>query len=123
MGCPRRICKSVTITAVVGGFAWGCAVAQDDATIAAGREIAHDVYLGNCLACHRIPGDAAAVSMATIGPPLVDMRKRYPDRAALRAQIWDPTQRNPRTVMPPFGKHGVLSEHEIDLVVDYLYQY
>lgn len=115
--------KSIALAAAAGSLVLTAGAAGDDRDIAAGREIAHDVYLGNCLACHRIPGDPSAVSLATIGPPIVDMRKRYPDRAALRAQIWDPTQRNPRTVMPPFGKHGVLSAREIDLVVDYIYQY
>jgi sulfur-oxidizing protein SoxX len=90
---------------------------------AAGREIAHDVYKGNCLACHRIPGDPKAVTMANIGPPIVQMRERFPDRAELRRQIWDPTLRNPQSVMPPFGKHQVLTEREIDLVLDYIYQY
>jgi len=88
-----------------------------------GRELAHDVYKGNCLACHQIPGDKSAVSLANIGPPLAYMRERFPDRSAMRAQIWDPTARNPQTVMPPFGKHRVLSEAEIDAIVDYLYQY
>jgi L-cysteine S-thiosulfotransferase len=88
-----------------------------------GQQIAHDVYKGNCLACHQIPGDAEAVSSANIGPPLTMMRERFPDRAALRSQIWDSTARNPETVMPPFGKHGVLTEHEIDLIMDYIYQY
>jgi sulfur-oxidizing protein SoxX len=101
--------------------AGAAATGEDDA--AAGRAIAHDPYLGNCLACHRIPGDATAVTLATIGPPIVDMRARFPDRAELRAQIWDPTVRNPYTVMPPFGKHGVLSERQIDLVLDYIYRY
>jgi sulfur-oxidizing protein SoxX len=88
-----------------------------------GRAIAHDVYKGNCLACHQIPADPQAASMANIAPPLVRMRARFPDRAALRAQIWDSTARNPMTVMPPFGKNGVLTEQEIDLVVDYIYRY
>jgi len=81
------------------------------------------VYKGNCLACHQIPGDPQAVSLANIGPPMLAMRERFPDRSALREQIWDPTRRNPDTVMPPFGKHQVLTEEEIDLVLDYLYQY
>jgi len=51
------------------------------------------------------------------------MQQRFPDRAALREQIWDSTRRHPLTVMPPFGKHKILTEEEIDLVVDYLYQY
>jgi sulfur-oxidizing protein SoxX len=97
--------------------------AAEPAAIERGREIAHDVYKGNCLACHQIPGDPSAVSMANIGPPLVAMRARFPDRAQLRAQIWDSTARNPLTVMPPFGKHRVLTEEEIDLVVEYIYRY
>jgi sulfur-oxidizing protein SoxX len=88
-----------------------------------GREIAHDVFRGNCLACHQIPGDRTAVSLADIGPVLSHMRERFPDRAVLRAQIWDSTVRNPQTVMPPFGKHKVLTEEEIDAIVDYIYQY
>jgi sulfur-oxidizing protein SoxX len=51
------------------------------------------------------------------------MRERFPDRVFLRSQIWDPSMRNPQTVMPPFGKHKVLTEAEIDLIIDYLYQY
>jgi sulfur-oxidizing protein SoxX len=54
---------------------------------------------------------------------LVHLRERFPDRAVLRAQIWDPTTRNPETVMPPFGKHKVLTEAEIDAIVDYIYQF
>ena len=88
-----------------------------------GQQLAHDVYKGNCLACHQIPGDSTAVSRANIGPPLVNVRSRFPDRGTLRGQIWDSTARNPQTVMPPFGKHKVLTEDEIDLIVDYIYQY
>jgi len=91
--------------------------------IPTGRELAHDVYKGNCLACHQIPGDSTAITRANIGPPLYRMKERFPDRAELRRQIWDPTVRNPQTVMPPFGKHKVLTEEEIDLIVDYLYQH
>ena len=94
-----------------------------DAQIAKGRSLAQDVYKGNCLACHQIPGDTTAVSLANIGPPLIALRERFPDRAVLRRQIWDPALRNPQTVMPPFGKHRILTEQEIDLVIDYLYQY
>ncbi len=99
------------------------AVAADSARIEAGRAIAHDWYKGNCLACHQVPGDPEAETLADIGPPIVGMRERYPDRAELRAQLWDPTARNPLSFMPPFGKHGVLTEEEIDLVLDYIYHY
>jgi sulfur-oxidizing protein SoxX len=118
-----------TIAVLVVAFVAACGLytrsvtAAESAAVAAGREIAHDVYLGNCLGCHRIPGDPKAISLATIGPPIVDMRSRYPDRQVLRQQIWDSMLRNPHTVMPPFGKHGVLTEQQIDLVVEYIYQY
>jgi sulfur-oxidizing protein SoxX len=49
------------------------------------------------------------------------MKARYPDKAKLRAQIWDATTVNPNTIMPPFGKHKMLSEKEIDLVTDFIY--
>jgi L-cysteine S-thiosulfotransferase len=94
-----------------------------DSSSKSGRDFAYDWHKGNCLACHRIPGDRSAVTLASIGPPLEHLRERFPDRVALRSQIWDPTVRNPNTVMPPFGKHQVLTEEEIDLIVDFIYQF
>jgi sulfur-oxidizing protein SoxX len=100
-----------------------CIVSVASAAEIDGRTIAQDVYKGNCLACHQIPGDPTAVSSANIGPVLAHLHSRFPDRAVLRAQIWDPTQRNPDTVMPPFGRNKVLTEQEIDAVVDYIYRF
>jgi len=99
------------------------AIAAEPDRIDVGRAIAHDWYKGNCLACHQIPGDTTAQTLANIGPPIVGMRERFPDRAELRAQLWDPTLRNPLSYMPPYGKHGILTDEEIDLVIDYIYQY
>jgi sulfur-oxidizing protein SoxX len=61
------------------------------------------------------------VSPGDIGPPLVAMKARFPDKAKLRAQVWDPQVANPGTRMPPYGKHKILSEKEIDAIVEYLY--
>ena len=83
------------------------------------------VYATNCLACHGVttkqrwpetlpPG-------GNMGPPLVAMKQRFPDKAKLRAQIWDATKANPHSVMPPFGKHQLLSETEIDYIVEWLH--
>jgi sulfur-oxidizing protein SoxX len=83
-----------------------------------GRSIAFDQTRGNCLACHAIAGGE---SPGNIGPALSDMKARYPDISVLRARIWDETAFNPETVMPPFGKHRILSESEIDLVLEFLY--
>ena len=62
-----------------------------------------------------------AESTGMYGPPLIAMSARYPDKAKLRAQIWDATVANPSTTMIPFGKHGVLTEAEIDKVTDFVY--
>ncbi len=83
-----------------------------------GKAIAFDRGKGNCLACHHIEGGQ---SPGNIGPPLVAMKARYPERAKLHAQIYDATTINPESAMPPFGKHYVLSPEELDLVVDYVW--
>jgi sulfur-oxidizing protein SoxX len=92
-------------------------VFADEASITAGKEVAFDRRKGNCLACHMIEGGE---SPGNIGPPLVAMKARFPDRERLRAQIWDPQVVNPNTRMPPFGKHKILSEADIDNIVDFL---
>lgn len=83
-----------------------------------GKEIAFNNRKGNCLSCHMVQG---ADLPGNIGPPLVAMQARFPDKARLRAQIWDATTTNPNSMMPPFGRHKVLSEDEIDKVVEYIY--
>ena len=83
-----------------------------------GKLLAFDNKKGNCLACHQIAGGELA---GNIGPPLVGMQTRFPDKAKLRAQIWDPTKANVNSMMPPFGRHKVLTEDEIDKVVEYIY--
>jgi L-cysteine S-thiosulfotransferase len=107
------------LTLIVGCGVFGY-VAADEKNAMPGRELAFSSAKGNCLACHQIPGDPAAVTSANIGPPLIAMQARFPDRARLRAQVWDATAFNPNTVMPPFGKHKVLSDDEIDKIVDYI---
>ena len=96
-------------------------VLADQDRVATGARLAQDVAKGNCLACHAMPSDAKAVTSANIGPPLVAIRARFPEREQLRRQVWDAGLTNPDTVMPPFGKHQILTTEEIDLIVDYLY--
>ena len=83
-----------------------------------GQALAFDRAKGNCLTCHDIKsGDAPG----NVGPPLADMKQRFPDRQELAAIIFDETRRNPLTVMPPFGRNLILSKDEIESVVDFLY--
>ena len=87
-------------------------------SIQKGQEAAFNRKQGNCLACHLIPG---GVSPGNIAPPLVGMKERFPDRAALKEQIYDPRIKNPDTSMLPFGAHGILTDEQINDIVDFLY--
>ena len=89
-----------------------------DSVVEKGKAVAYDRKKGNCLACHAMDD---ATLPGNIGPPLISMQLRFPDKAVLRAQIWDATVINPNTIMIPFGRHGVLSEAEIDQIVEYVY--
>lgn len=101
---------------LIGGIAFG-GIASADA-IEDGKKVAFDRKKGNCLACHMIPGGSLP---GNIGPPLVAMKARFPSKADLRAQIWDATVKNPNTIMPPFGKHQILTEKEVDLVTEFIH--
>ncbi len=92
--------------------------AKASSSIAAGKKLAFGRKKGNCLTCHQIAGGKLT---GTSGPPLIAMKARFPKRADLRAQIWNATEKNRFSVMPPFGRHAILTEKEIDLVVDYIH--
>lgn len=108
---------SMAIAIVASGLPLA-AVAADSDSVAFGKQVAFDRKKGNCLACHMMDDGE---SPGNIGPPLIAMKARFPDRAKLRTQVWNAQVANPGTRMPPFGKHQVLSEKEIDAIVDYLY--
>jgi L-cysteine S-thiosulfotransferase len=91
------------------------ALAQSGA--ADGQKIAFDRGKGNCLTCHAIKGGDLP---GTIGPELKDLKGKYPDRNDLVAIVNDESKRNPQTVMPPFGRNRILTEQEINAVVDFL---
>jgi sulfur-oxidizing protein SoxX len=84
---------------------------------AEGQKLAFDRGKGNCLSCHDIKGGELP---GTIGPALKDIKSKYPDRNDLVAILSDETRRNPQTVMPPFGRHHILTDREIDAIVDFL---
>lgn len=102
---------ALSALALVSGVA-GAEETKSDAE--AGKALALDRAKGNCIACHQIEGGEGP---GNIGPPLIAMQARYPDPKVLRDQIWDSTVANPVSPMPPFGKHAILSEDEIDQVV------
>jgi L-cysteine S-thiosulfotransferase len=91
--------------------------ASAQSAAAEGQKLAFDRGKGNCLTCHDIKGGDLP---GTIGPQLKDIKSKYPDRADLVAIVTDETKRNPQTVMPPFGRNRILTEQEINAVVDFL---
>ena len=120
---PSIITMATSIAALLGSLALAPVTAVSAAEEAAsaidqGKKIAFDRKKGNCLACHQIEGGDLP---GNIGPPLIAMKARFPDKAKLRAQIWDSTKANPNSIMPPFGRNKILSEKEIDLVVEFIH--
>lgn len=120
----RNTAKNATVALSLAAMFAGASLMPQAASaasaesIAKGKEVAWNRKTGNCLACHMMPG---GVSPGDLGPPLVAMKARFPDRKKLFDQIYDATQFNPSTRMPPFGKHKALSNADIDAIVDYLY--
>ena len=93
-------------------------LASPDGRVVQGKTLAMDRGKGNCLACHMIDDGELP---GNVGPPLLAMKVRFPDREALQTQICDATVRNSNSRMPPFCRHGILTAEEVDLIVDYLY--
>ena len=100
----------------IGAFA-AAGNAQAQSAAAEGQKLAFDRGKGNCLTCHVIKGGNLP---GTIGPELIDIKTKYPNREDLVSIISDETLRNPLTVMPPFGRNRILTPKEIDAVVDFL---
>lgn len=114
-----RVVSASALSAVLGATSLVSApVVYAADSVEKGRSVAFDRKKGNCLACHMIQGGSLP---GNIGPPLIAMKARFPDKDMLRAQIWDATVKNPNSLMPPFGKHAVLSEGEIDLIVEFVH--
>lgn len=120
----RLVFSSVIALSGLGGYSasvyaqdGGAAPTEDD-IIEQGRQLAFDRKKGNCLACHLIEGGTLP---GNIGPPLIAMKARFPDKDKLRAQIADATKSNPHSIMPPFEKFGVMSPDEVYKVTEFIY--
>ena len=121
---PLRIIpltKSVPLPALAASLLLAVTVtsfsARAQSAAAEGEKLAFDRNKGNCLTCHEIKGGSQA---GNIAPPLTDIKSKYPNRADLVAIVNDETQRNPQKVMPPFGRNRILTEKEINAIVDFL---
>lgn len=111
---PRKPALLLALVILIG-LAVRPAWAQS--TLAEGEKLAFDRGKGNCLTCHVIKGGDLP---GTIGPELKDLKAKYPDRNELVAILFDETKRNPQTMMPPFGRNRILTDQEINAIVDFL---
>jgi len=121
MRMPQKFISAASAVAIILSapvVMSSAANASEASVIAEGKKIAFHRKKGNCLACHAIKGGTLP---GNIGPPLVNMKERFPDKNKLKEQIWDATTNNPNTIMPPFGKHRILSAKELDKVVEFIY--
>ena len=74
---------------------------------------------GNCMTCHQMQG----LSSGNVATPLMNVKGRYAGedgKKRLRIQIENPHIANKESVMPPFGRNGILSKDEISHLVDFL---
>jgi len=93
----------------------------------AGFEWITNKQVGNCIACHDVPGVSGMVS--SFGPSLKGVGSRL-SRQALTQWVEDARKINPDTLMPPFGTteglsktnppRVILTKSQIDQVVDTL---
>ena len=113
--------KPVLIPALALAVSIGAAMftspAAAQSAVSEGQKLAFDRGKGNCLTCHVIKGGDLP---GTIGPALTDIKSKYPDRNELVVILYDETKRNPLTVMPPFGRNRILTDKEINAIVDFL---
>jgi len=117
----RVVSIAVSALTLVGAIGLSTATAGDKKAMSAldkGKELAFDKKKGNCLACHLITGGEQA---GNIGPPLIAMKARFPDKAVLRSQIADARGKNPNTIMPPFEAHSILSSEEVDKITEFVH--
>ena len=103
--------------ALITAITWPCCAAHAQSKVSEGEKLAFDRAKGNCLSCHEIKGGDLP---GTIGPALKDIKSKYPQRRDLIAILTDEPLRNPQTAMPPFGRNHILTEQEIEAIVDFL---
>ena len=108
--------QAIVLALLIGSTA-SVTPAGAQSAAAEGQKLAFDRGKGNCLTCHEIKGGDLP---GTIGPALKDIKSKYPDRNDLVAILYDETKRNPQTVMPPFGRNRILTDQEINAIVDFL---
>jgi sulfur-oxidizing protein SoxA len=87
---------------------------------ARGQKLAFDRSRGGgCLACH-VMGPKTLETPGNVGPDLSEIGKAGRTDQWLFNYVYDARVYNPKSVMPPWGKHGFYNEAEIEDIVAFL---
>jgi sulfur-oxidizing protein SoxX len=104
----KPLAVAVVVMTALSGFQVPQAAAADakkaETPIEMGMKVATNKKKGNCMACHQFAG---AKLPGNIGPPLVAMKARFPDKQKLRDLIWD--------------KYKILKDEDIDNIAEWVY--
>lgn len=112
---PWGSALAIALASLVAGAVYG---ASPD-NIAQGKAIAFSRKLGNCVACHDLPG---ATMPGNIGPRLGPwVRNVFRTKQQLLRYLYDPQGEIPYVVMPEFGKNKILTEDQLRAIADYLW--
>ncbi|MEN8802370.1 MAG: sulfur oxidation c-type cytochrome SoxX [Thiogranum sp.] len=108
---------------VAGTLLVGGSLISQDAIAAEKAKTPHEqgkeLTITLCQACHQFEGTNQA---GTVGPPIVAMKARFPDRKKLYGIIYDPhVATKSYSMMPPFGRNGLVDDNQIQLIIDFLY--
>jgi sulfur-oxidizing protein SoxX len=124
--CQNHFMKKLLLCALLIS-AKSTSFADENPKTSAGFEIMTSRQLGNCMACHEMPGVDGLVS--TLGPSLKGIARKW-TRAELMQWVKDARKLNSQTLMPPFGTsegltkatppRAILSDAQISQVVDTL---
>ncbi len=108
--------KKIFAVAAVALLATTATYANSD-LVKEGEKIFKAKKIGNCIACHALNG-VELDGPGSLGPKLQGLS--FWPKEALYEKIYDPYTTNPISAMPPFGKNGVLNDHQIKALVAYL---
>lgn len=117
----RIILTASAVAVTLGAFTTApepATAAEHTSVVEEGKKIAFNRKKGNCLACHQIEGGDL---VGNIAPPLVAMKSRFESKEEIRKQLYNPMVKNPDSAMPPFGKHEILTDKELDKVVEFVW--
>jgi len=116
----KQLLTALAISTAVAAMPTSAIAAEKGMTsIEEGKKLAFSRSKGNCLACHMVPGGSLA---GNIGPAIIAMKARYPDKKKLYNKVWGkPDSQILNSMMPPFGQNGSLTDDEIKKIVDFIY--